>query len=46
MRLASVEIQYPSIGFNWGLFELSWLWSFLVISMAFGFVLKFIFKVE
>jgi uncharacterized membrane protein (DUF106 family) len=46
MQIASVEIRYPSMDFNWGLFRLSWLWSFLIISMAFGFILKFIFKVE
>ena len=46
MRLASVEIRYPSMDFNWGLFRLSWLWSFLIISMAFGFFLKFVLKVE
>jgi uncharacterized membrane protein (DUF106 family) len=46
MPIASVEVQYPSMGFNWGFVELSWLWSFLIISMAFGFFLKFILKVE
>jgi uncharacterized membrane protein (DUF106 family) len=46
MRIASVEVMYPSMAFNWGFIELSWLWSFLIISMAFGVVLKFVFKVE
>ena len=46
LQISSVEIRYPSMDFNWGLFRLSWLWSFLIISMAFGFILKFIFKVE
>jgi uncharacterized membrane protein (DUF106 family) len=46
MRLASVEVKYPSMDFNWGIFRLSWLWSFLIISMAFGFILKFVLKVE
>jgi hypothetical protein len=42
----SVEIKYPSKSFNWGLFSLSWLWSFLIISMLFGVLLKVLFKVE
>jgi hypothetical protein len=46
MPVRSVEIKYPERTFNFGLFRLSWLWTFLVISMAFGVVLKFIFKVE
>jgi hypothetical protein len=46
MPIRSVEIKYPERTFNFGLFRLSWLWTFLVISMAFGVVLKFIFKVE
>lgn len=46
MRLESIEISYPPMAFDFGLFKLSWLWSFLIVSMAFGFVLKFIFKVE
>ena len=43
---ASIEITYPEMSFDWRLFRLSWLWSFLFISMAFGFFLKFILKVE
>jgi hypothetical protein len=42
----SVEIKYPGMSFDWGLFNLSWLWSFLIISMAFGVIIKFVFKVE
>ncbi|MGD8627486.1 MAG: hypothetical protein PVH52_00255 [bacterium] len=46
MPLESIEIKYPEKSFNWGFFSLSWMWSFLIISMLFGVVLKFIFKVE
>lgn len=46
LPVQSVEIKYPSRAFGFGLFELSWLWTFLVVSMAFGVVLKFVFKVE
>ena len=46
MQIESIEIQYPEMAFNFGLFHLSWLWTFLVVSMAFGLVLKLIFKVE
>jgi hypothetical protein len=46
MRIESVEILYPSMAFDFGLFSLSWRWTFLIVSMAFGLVLKFIFKVE
>ena len=42
----SVEIKYPAKSFNWGFFSLSWMWSFLIISMLFGVILKVIFKVE
>jgi hypothetical protein len=42
----SIEIKYPAKSFGWGLFSLSWMWSFLIISMLFGVVLKFLFKVE
>ena len=44
--IESIEVRYPSLAFSFGFVELSWLWTFLVISMAFGFCLKFIFKVE
>ena len=46
LPVRSVEIKYPLMSFSFGLFELSWLWTFLIISMAFGVVLKFIFKIE
>jgi hypothetical protein len=46
MPIASVEIQYPSMAFSWGFMDLSWLWSFLIISMAFGLILKFLLGVE
>jgi uncharacterized membrane protein (DUF106 family) len=46
MGIKSVEIMYPSMAFGWGVIELSWLWSFLMISMAFGVILKLILKVE
>jgi hypothetical protein len=42
----SIEIKFPEKSFNWGFFSLSWMWSFLIISMLFGVVLKFLFKVE
>jgi len=42
----AIEILYPEMSFNWGFIDLSWLWSFLVISMGFGVVLKFLFGVE
>ncbi len=44
--IKSVEILYPEMSFDWGFIDLSWLWSFLIISMAFGVVLKFVFGVE
>lgn len=44
--IVSIEIKYPKRSFNWGLFKLSWLWSFLIISMASGLVLKSALKVE
>ncbi len=44
--LSSVEISYPEMSFNWRVIHLSWFWSFLIISMAFGVILKFVFKVE
>jgi len=46
MQIESIEVVYPSMAFGWGFIELSWLWSFLIISMAFGVILKFAFKVE
>ena len=46
MPFAAVEMKYPQMSFGWGLFSLSWLWSFLIISMAFGMILKFALKVE
>ena len=46
LAVRSVEVKYPSRSFGFGLFELSWLWTFLIVSMAFGVVLKFLFKVE
>jgi hypothetical protein len=44
--IKSVEVAYPEMSFDWGFVKLSWLWSFLIISMAFGVVLKFVFGVE
>ncbi|HVP57203.1 MAG TPA: hypothetical protein VMU02_03810 [bacterium] len=46
MPVAAIEIKYPPMAFNFGLFHLSWLWTFLVVSMAFGVILKYVFKVE
>ncbi len=46
MPIKSIEVKYPSMSFGWGIIELSWLWSFLLISMAFGVFLKFVLKVE
>ena len=46
MPIASVELNYPKMSFRWGSVSLSWLWSFLIISMAFGVFLKFVLKVE
>jgi hypothetical protein len=46
MPIESIEVKYPSMSFGWGVVDLSWLWSFLVISMAFGVFLKFVLKVE
>jgi hypothetical protein len=34
------------MAFDFGLFKLSWLWTFLIVSMAFGVILKFVFGVE
>jgi hypothetical protein len=44
--IESVEILYPEMSFGWGFISLSWLWSFLIISMGFGVILKFLFGVE
>jgi hypothetical protein len=44
--IETVEILYPEMSFNWGFIDLSWLWSFLIISMGFGVILKFLFGVE
>jgi uncharacterized membrane protein (DUF106 family) len=44
--IKSVKLTYPEMSFNWGFIKLSWLWSFLIISMAFGVILKFALKVE
>jgi hypothetical protein len=44
--IKSVEIMYPQMSFDWGFIELSWLWSFLIISMGFGVILKFTLGVE
>ncbi len=44
--IESVEVIYRPMEFGYFGVKLSWLWSFLIISMAFGFCLKFIFKVE
>jgi hypothetical protein len=44
--IESVEILYPEMSFSWGFIDLSWLWSFLIISMGFGVILKFLFGVE
>ena len=46
LPIRSIEIKYPARSFGFGLFDLSWLWTFLIVSMAFGVVLKFVFKVE
>jgi uncharacterized membrane protein (DUF106 family) len=46
MPVKSVEVKYAPMSFDFGLFKLSWLWTFLIISMAFGVVLKLIFGVE
>jgi hypothetical protein len=44
--IEAVQILYPEMSFNWGFIDLSWLWSFLIISMGFGVILKFLFGVE
>jgi uncharacterized membrane protein (DUF106 family) len=46
MQVKSVQIAYTPRSFNFGLFSLSWLWTFLIVSMAFGVILKFVFGVE
>jgi uncharacterized membrane protein (DUF106 family) len=44
--IEAIKILYPEMSFSWGFITLSWLWSFLIISMAFGVILKFVFGVE
>jgi uncharacterized membrane protein (DUF106 family) len=44
--IQSIEVKYPPMAFSFGVIELSWLWTFLIISMAFGLFLKFVLKVE
>jgi hypothetical protein len=46
MPIESVEINYPEMSFDWGFINLSWLWSFLIISMAFGVILKYLLGVQ
>lgn len=46
MPVESVAVTYATTAFSFGLFSLSWLWTFLIVSMAFGVVLKFVFRVE
>jgi hypothetical protein len=46
LPIESIEIKYPAMAFSFGFISLSWLWTFLIISMAFGLVLKFLFGVE
>jgi uncharacterized membrane protein (DUF106 family) len=44
--IESVEVSYRPMEFGLLGVNLSWLWTFLIISFAFGLCLKFIFKVE
>lgn len=44
--IESVEVSYRPMEFKFPGFRLSWLWTFLIISFAFGIVLKFVFNVE
>ena len=44
--IESVEVTYRPMEFGILGINLSWLWTFLIISFAFGICLKFIFKVE
>lgn len=46
MQIESIEIKYAPRAFSFGLFKLSWLWTFLVVSMVFGLILKLVFRVE
>jgi len=46
MPIKSIAVSYPAMDFSFGLFRLSWLWTFLIVSMAFGVILKYVFKVE
>ncbi len=44
--IKSVQVLYKPMEFGLLGVKLSWLWTFLIISFAFGLCLKFIFKVE
>ena len=44
--IESVEVTYRPMEFGFPGINLSWLWTFLIISFAFGICLKFILKVE
>jgi uncharacterized membrane protein (DUF106 family) len=44
--IESVEVSYRPMGFGFLGISLSWLWTFLIISFAFGLCLKFLLKVE
>lgn len=44
--IESVEVVYQPMEFGYFGVKISWLWTFLIISFAFGLCLKFLFKVE
>ena len=44
--IESVEVVYEPMEFGYFGVKISWLWTFLIISFAFGLCLKFLFKVE
>jgi hypothetical protein len=44
--IESIQVAYRPMAFNFFGLKMSWLWSFLLISFAFGLCLKFILKVE
>lgn len=44
--VVSIKVEYPKRTFSWGLFRFSWLWSFLIISMASGLIIKSALKIE
>jgi hypothetical protein len=44
--IESIEVSYRPMEFKFPGFRLSWFWTFLLISFAFGICLKFIFNVE